>query len=104
MKIIACQSPANLKTNEVISAGAIVMDQKAYENIGRAMPGGSKPGAANIIVSPDWTGEIPAGWFVFQYLGDAMRLAISAGIEMMLVIGDENIRHIAISAYQAEMR
>jgi len=98
MKIIACQSPADLKASEIASANAIVMDGETYQNIGCVMPG-----AANIIVSPDWEGDTPSGWFVFSHMGDAIRLASSAGMEMMLVVG-KDIRRVAINAYGAEAR
>ena len=94
MQIIAYQ---NLESQaELPEADAIVMDETAYQKIGNV------PCRANLVVSENPNYESP-GCHVIERLGGAVRFAISAGVEIMVVIGT-SLYGTAIHVYDAEMR
>ena len=100
MKIIACQNVLAVAEEELASTRAVVMDEESYQKIGSPSWLG---GAAKIVLSSNRKYPAP-GCYVMEGMGDAIRFAISAGIEMMLVIAGDAVRHTAITAYHAEMR
>ncbi len=94
MRIVAYQQIEN--ESSLAEADAVVMDEGAYRKLG------TRRGPANVVISSDKDYDAP-GCFVLQGVGAAVRFALSAGYEVVLVIG-KTIYSTAISAYQAEMR